>query len=391
MDHLIDYAKQIVNKLKSKGHVAYFAGGFVRDKLLNRPSCDIDIATSATVEQVSSLFPKCIYVGAVFGVVQVVIHKHAFEVATFRKDVGYEDGRRPEKIEMASDVEDAKRRDFTINGMFFDPTTDEVIDYVGGREDLTKKCIRAIGDPLKRFEEDRLRMIRAVRFATLLHFYIETETKEAIRQHASKLFPAVSIERIIDELKKMAQHRTFINALELLEETTLLKILFPKAQINKEALDFLPVEMPFVLKLYQLFTHLEKQEIDSIFSHLKLSNKELDLIENVQTCDLNAKDHTFTTLFAKPFGFEIALAKVAVLENRKELKNQLKEKQTELKDYVHMLQNQTFPIKAKDLIELGVEKGPNLGRLLGKAIEISINERLQDKDQILKKLNMSDS
>ena len=386
MDHLIDYAKQIVNKLKSKGHVAYFAGGFVRDTLLNRSSYDIDIATSATVEEISSLFSKCIHVGAVFGVVQVVIHKHTFEVATFRKDVGYEDGRRPEKIEIASDVEDAKRRDFTINGMFFDPTTDKVIDYVGGREDLAKKCIRAIGDPLERFKEDRLRMIRAVRFATLLHFSIETETKEAILQHASNLFPAVSIERVVDELKKMAQHRTFINALELLEETTLLKIFFPKAQIHERALDFLPVETPFVLKLYQLFTHLKKQEIDSIFSHLKLSNKELDLIENVQTCDLNAKDHTFTTLFAKPFGFEIALAKAAALENRKELKKQLKAKQTELRDYVHMYQNQTFPVRAKDLIELGVEKGPNLGRLLDKAIEISINERLQDKDEILKRL-----
>ena len=148
---LTPIAKTIVEKLKANGHTAYFAGGWVRDFLLQRPSDDIDIATSASVEEIQSIFPKTIPVGISFGIVIVVEKGHQFEVATFRQDKGYADGRRPTHIDKATPEEDAKRRDFTINGMFYDPTTEEVFDYVGGKDDLKKGIIKAIGDPHERF------------------------------------------------------------------------------------------------------------------------------------------------------------------------------------------------------------------------------------------------
>lgn len=145
---------QIIEKLYQHGYLAYFAGGWVRDFLLGHPSSDIDIATSATPREIESLFSKTIPVGAQFGIVVVIEKKHQFEVATFRKDAEYKDGRRPISIELASPEEDAKRRDFTINGMFYDPIQRRILDYVNGQEDLNLGIIRAIGNPHERFLED---------------------------------------------------------------------------------------------------------------------------------------------------------------------------------------------------------------------------------------------
>ena len=165
-------ATSIVKKLQDAGYLAYFAGGWVRDFILKKPSDDIDIATSASVDEVQRLFPKTIPVGVAFGIVIVVQDNHQFEVATFRKDRGYVDGRRPVGIDPASPEEDAQRRDFTINGMFYDPIQDKIFDYVDGMKDLKKGIIRAIGDPNARFLEDRLRMMRAVRYSTRFDFPI---------------------------------------------------------------------------------------------------------------------------------------------------------------------------------------------------------------------------
>src|SRR3984885_11348242 len=182
----------VVKKLSEAGHIAYFAGGWVRDFLMQHPSDDIDIATSATVEEVQSLFSKTIPVGSAFGIIIVVEGTHQFEVATFRKEFGYFDGRRPTRVERATPEEDALRRDFTINGMFWDPLEKKLYDYVGGQEDLHQGLIRAIGNPHERFYEDRLRMMRAVRYATRFHFPIEAKTYEAIRDHAHALLPSVA-------------------------------------------------------------------------------------------------------------------------------------------------------------------------------------------------------
>src|SRR6185295_12914972 len=178
-------ACRLVARLREAGHVAYFAGGCVRDLVRGDTPKDFDVATSARPEEVQKIFSRTYAVGAHFGVIVVLENGFQYEVATFRSDGAYLDGRRPVAVHFSSAEEDARRRDFTINGMFFDPAADEVIDFVGGREDLDAKIIRAIGDPGARFAEDRLRMLRAVRFATVLGFAIEPATWNALRECAA--------------------------------------------------------------------------------------------------------------------------------------------------------------------------------------------------------------
>src|SRR5205085_9725760 len=156
-------ARDIVRRLRAAGHVAYYAGGCVRDLLSGQPARDFDVATDARPEVVQKIFPRTYAVGAHFGVIVVLENGFQFEVATFRSDGAYMDGRHPVEVHFASAEEDAARRDFTSNGMFFDPEKEEVIDFIGGRGDLERRLIRAIGDPAQRFAEDRLRMLRAVR------------------------------------------------------------------------------------------------------------------------------------------------------------------------------------------------------------------------------------
>jgi poly(A) polymerase len=177
-------AAGIVARLREQGHVAYFAGGCVRDLLRGVTPKDIDIATDARPEKVQKLFPRTYAVGAHFGVIVVLQDGLQFEVATFRSDGAYVDGRRPESVTFATAEEDAARRDFTINGMFFDPVPEQVIDFVDGRADLESRLVRAIGDPAQRFAEDRLRMLRAVRFATTLGFDIDPATWSALVNRA---------------------------------------------------------------------------------------------------------------------------------------------------------------------------------------------------------------
>ncbi len=201
MDSLEYTALNILKQIRAAGFTAYFAGGSVRDRLLGRPAKDYDIATNARPEQIEALFPKTVAVGKAFGVIVVVQDGTETEVATFRADGGYQDGRRPDSIEFCGAEEDAMRRDFTVNGMFYDPIEDRVIDYVGGQADLEKKIIRAIGDPDRRFTEDHLRMLRAVRFAHTLGFEIEPATRAAIQKHAPSL-AKISAERIENEFSR---------------------------------------------------------------------------------------------------------------------------------------------------------------------------------------------
>lgn len=195
-------ARDVCARLAAAGHRALWAGGCVRDRLMGREPKDIDIASGATPDEVSALFPRTKGVGKSFGVVLVQSGGHWFEVATFRRDLGYTDGRRPVAVEFAGERADALRRDFTINGLFLDPATDEVLDYVGGRADLRAKRVRAIGDPKERFAEDYLRMLRAVRFASTLGFRIDPATAEAIRELAPRI-RKIAAERVRDELLRL--------------------------------------------------------------------------------------------------------------------------------------------------------------------------------------------
>src|SRR4051812_39332631 len=182
-----DTATTIVRTLRAAGFEAFWVGGCVRDFLLGREPQDYDIATDAQPEAIEKLFPRTIPVGRQFGVILVVEDGHEFQVATFRAEADYSDGRRPGSVRFSHAREDAIRRDFTINGLFFDPLTNEVHDWVGGQEDLRARVVRTIGSPDERFGEDHLRLLRAVRFAAQLGFEIEAATFAAVRQHAEKI------------------------------------------------------------------------------------------------------------------------------------------------------------------------------------------------------------
>jgi len=225
-------ATNIVRRLREAGHVAYFVGGYVRDMVRGVEPQDFDIATSATPEEVQKLFAKTVPVGAAFGVVLVIEDEHQFEVATFRSDDAYIDGRRPSGVHYGSPQEDAQRRDFTVNGMFFDPIVNEIIDFVGGRADIERKLVRTIGDPRQRFTEDKLRMLRAVRFAANLGFEIDPATFAAVREMASQI-SVVSAERIREELTKIFTRPHAGRGLELLDASGLLKEILPEIAAMK--------------------------------------------------------------------------------------------------------------------------------------------------------------
>lgn len=220
-------AEQIIQRLTQAGHTALLAGGCVRDMLLGREPKDYDVATSATPEQVVKLFPKAQTVGAHFGVVIVRLNHEHVEVATFRSDGSYSDGRRPDSVTYSTPELDAQRRDFTVNGLFFDPLKEEVIDYVGGQNDLRMGLLRAIGVAKDRFEEDRLRMLRAVRFATVLEFDIEHATWESICGLAPKI-KSVSIERIRDEFVKIMVSPNRVRGFDLLVNSGLMQEFLPE-------------------------------------------------------------------------------------------------------------------------------------------------------------------
>jgi poly(A) polymerase len=221
-------AESIVRQLVQAGHVAVYAGGCVRDALLERTYPDVDIATSATPDQVQTLFPKASDPqGKAFGVIRLRMDEHVFEIATFRVDGPYLDGRRPSSVTFTTAEEDARRRDFTVNGMFFDPLKNEVLDYVQGRTDLAAKTIRAIGDPVARFTEDRLRLFRALRFAVQLGFEIEPSTWKALLSLApdSKV---ISPERVRDELVKIFISPNPARGLDLMHDSGLLAVWIPE-------------------------------------------------------------------------------------------------------------------------------------------------------------------
>lgn len=222
----------LISILQQAGYEAYVCGGAVRDILLGRAPKDIDIATSATPEIVETMFPKTITVGKQFGVVKVVTPDGIIDIATFRKDGQYSDSRRPDTVEFTSAQEDATRRDFTINGLFLDPVSNRIVDYVGGVHDIERKVIRAIGNPRDRFSEDLLRPLRAVRFATQLGFEIETDTFQAIKEFTPSILK-VSAERIRDELTKILLSPNRAKGIELLDGSGLLKVILPEVAATK--------------------------------------------------------------------------------------------------------------------------------------------------------------
>ena len=228
-------ARKIAERLRDRGHIAYFAGGCVRDMVRGLTPKDYDIATDARPENVQALFPRTYAVGAHFGVIIVLEDGFQFEVATFRSDEAYIDGRHPSAVQFSSPEEDARRRDFTINGMFLDPASNKVIDLVGGQADIGAKLVRAIGEPGQRLAEDRLRMLRAVRFATALDYQIDERTWDALVASASSI-NQISGERIRDEVVRIFLSSNRVRGWDLLDASGLMSAILPELPAMKGVL-----------------------------------------------------------------------------------------------------------------------------------------------------------
>lgn len=296
-----EFAISVVQQLRDAGFQSLWAGGCVRDQLLGKEPKDYDVATNALPNDVIQLFgeQRTVPVGAAFGVVMIPgpTRRHGqVEVATFRSDGEYLDGRRPESVQFCSAEEDAKRRDFTINGMFFDPLAGQVLDYVGGQADLQRRVIRAIGDPHARFGEDHLRMLRAVRFAATFSFTLDPQTLRAVQDLRSRI-TGVSVERIMQELRRMLAHPTRAAALQLLQVSRLLPEIFPELNApladpesfvaissafhSLEAVQFEPA-LALLLRPLHESSHGESrqrlQAIHAVCRRLKMANEEIDCI-----------------------------------------------------------------------------------------------------------------
>jgi poly(A) polymerase len=276
-------AIEIVRQLQQHGFQALLAGGCVRDMLLRRPAKDYDVATDALPADVIRLFRRTLEVGAKFGVVIVLTQGEQVEVAMFRSEAGYEDGRHPTEVRFTTPAEDASRRDFTINGMFYDPLKEQVIDYVEGQADLARRIIRTIGDPQERFSEDYLRLLRAIRFSTQLGFAIEPATYEAIRRNAPNIV-RISGERIALELEGILVSPNRATGAAMLIETGLAQAVFPgfagqQAQQAVGVLGKLRKKVDFPLALAAFFAGCPTDFAMERFEILKLSNKQTNHIE----------------------------------------------------------------------------------------------------------------
>ncbi len=261
--------KEALQKLDEAGHVAYVVGGSVRDFILGRETKDHDIATSASPDELCELFPRAITVGKAFGVIKVPIDgiSEPLEIATFREDLEYKDHRHPEGVKFSGPLEDARRRDFTINALFYDPKTSRILDPTDGYEDLKAGCVRAIGDPKERFKEDALRLLRAVRFTTTLGFSLDAETRKAVSEKV-KLISHVSHERVRDEISLMLKGPKPANALELLSSLGLLAIVLPEVEALKKV-----SQAPTYLNI--LGTQHETQTADSVWATTLKTVREL--------------------------------------------------------------------------------------------------------------------
>jgi poly(A) polymerase len=402
-------AVAVVRRLIEAGHTAYFAGGWVRDYLMNHPSDDIDIATSASVNDIQAIFSKTIPVGIAFGIVIVVEEGYHFEVATFRKEQGYLDGRRPTSIEPASPEEDAQRRDFTINGMFWDPLKNQLHDFVEGQKDIEERILRAIGNPHERFLEDRLRMMRAVRYSTRFNFPIETQTLQAIVSHASSLLPAVAMERIWQEFKKMSLFAHFDKGLITLHQLNLLPVIFPQLkeisieEIQKRLapLTFFPKEAPTITQLLELFPDHSLEQLFQLCDYLKLSRSERDIVRFLyhakqmlgmpENWQVKLEKIEWAQFYADPHAkicIEIIAAHL-LPETHKTFLKEHNQRETLLEAAIQRIRSQTPVVRADHLMKEGILPGKKMGLLLKEAERINVNEAIEDKEMIIHLLKNS--
>ncbi|MBN1973259.1 MAG: CCA tRNA nucleotidyltransferase [Sedimentisphaerales bacterium] len=388
-------ALKIVKRLRKSGFEALFAGGCVRDMLLSRRASDYDVATNAHPRDVIKLFRRTLKVGAKFGVVIVLMEKRQVEVATFRTETGYVDGRRPGTVHFSNAEEDACRRDFTINGMFFDPVKKEVIDYVDGRKDLKRKVLRTIGNPNERFSEDYLRMLRAVRFSTQLGFEIEKSTWLAICDNAKKI-TKISGERIAIEIESILTNPNRAKGMSLLTESGLAQAIFPnisssQAKFGIRVLGYLHKKIDFTPALAGFFSECYTQFVLDECKILKLSRNNIKhiqfLLENRgKLLDEKLSLANLKKILAQPYFPDLyemqkAIQKAAI-SGRKGLLplTKLNRRIRQLGD----VELQPKPLlNGHDLIRIGAVSGPSLGRLAEELYVAQLEGNLKTRDQAL--------
>jgi poly(A) polymerase len=422
-------ARLIAGRLREAGYVAYFAGGCVRDILRGETPKDFDIATNATPDAVQKIFSRTYAVGAHFGVIVVLEEGFQFEVATFRADDAYLDGRRPVAVHFSSPEEDAKRRDFTINGMFYDPVQEQVIDYVAGRADLEAKLIRAIGNATERFQEDRLRMLRAVRFATVLGFEIDPATWDALIVQAPTI-TRISAERIREELVRIFISPNRVRGWDLLDQSGLLKAILPELEKMKGCaqpeqfhpegdvfvhtrlmLSLLPREVSVPLVFSVLLHDVAKpvtsttdasgrirfnghdrigaEMTEEIMERLRFSRAEIEATAEMVRQHMVFKDvpnmrvARLKRFMARPtFGEELELHRVDCASSHQMLDNYefLLGKQEEFAN------EPIIPpplVRGEDLIALGLKPGPKFGEILEAVETRQLEGALRDRAEAL--------
>lgn len=417
----------IAQRLKEKGHLAYFAGGCVRDALMNMEPRDFDVATTATPDEIEKIFSKTIPVGKQFGVIVVVEKNKPFEVATFRREGGYHDGRHPSEVSFTVPEEDAKRRDFTVNGLFYDPFKEKVIDFVAGEKDIRKKVIQAIGDPRLRFEEDKLRLLRAIRFASTLDFEIEEETWRALREKAHEI-NCVSPERIREELVKILTRPGTARGFALLSESGLMKQILPEIEIMKgveQPPEFHPEGDVFihtrmlleklegsdrVLALGALFHDVGKpptfairdgrikfyehapigaKMTEKIMKRLRFSNEEIEAVcacveNHMKFADVQKmREGKLKRFVTRPtFLTELELHKIDCESSHGKLDNYyfLKEK---LKEFAKEELKPKPLVNGHDLMALGMKAGPAMKPLLEELYELQLEGKFKDHQEAL--------
>jgi poly(A) polymerase len=365
-------AIEIIRRLRHDGFTALLAGGCVRDTLLGRAAKDYDVATDAHPEEVMKRFHRTIKVGAKFGVVVVLIKNVQVEVATFRTESGYLDGRHPSQVAFADAKEDASRRDFTINGMFYDPVEEKVIDYVGGQKDLDRRLIRTIGDPGTRFGEDYLRMLRAIRFSTQLGFDIERSAWETIHKTASNIH-RISGERIAMELETLLTHPNRANGFSKLLESGLAEQIFPKIIAEQmrygiNVLEHLRKRVDFALALAAVFSGCDVELAIEQCEALKLSTDRYKHIRFLLghrgvLLDADMPLASLKKLMAKPYFLDLYELQRAIQRAEKNSVSAL----IKIKKRARALAGENLTPKplldGHELIALGAIPGPQVGEL----------------------------
>jgi poly(A) polymerase len=424
-----EFATDVVRRLREAGHDALFAGGCVRDQLLGREPDDFDVATDARPEQVRRLFRRTVAVGVSFGVVEVLGPKpHKVQVATFRSDGTYTDGRHPDAVTFSTAREDALRRDFTINGMFFDPLAGAVIDYVGGEADLRDCIVRAIGDPGARFAEDKLRLLRAVRFAARFGFALDPATADAARAMASRI-RVVSAERIAEELRKVLTGPRRADGLRLMNDLGLVAPVLPELMPTQGlpqgppaaptgdlwghllgVVELLPEDASFELALAALLHDIGKPRVvgrtperytfhghehvgarlaGDICARLRLSNAEASrvvwLVDKHQVlCDAaRMRRATLKPLLAHPgIGELLALHRADAVASGRDVQHVEFCEQC-LRDWPPEELNPPPLLTGDDLIVLGLSPGPEFKRLLDSVREAQLDGTARTKDEAM--------